>query len=407
MREPSSSASLRLTDRIAAFAARQLVAALPHAPVRIRLPGVTVGPERGALGTLRLADRRALLELCLDPELAFGDLYGSGRLEVEGDLVQLLVEAFRGTLAVGLRDRLPRGLRERALDQGLGRAATNARRHYDVGNEFYALWLDERMLYTCAYFPSPDATLEEAQLAKLDHVCRKAGLRPGMQVIELGAGWGALALHMARRYGVRVRAWNVSVEQVAYAREQAEKQQLEGRVEFILDDWRNASGRCDALVSVGMLEHVGPDHYAELGALIRRVLSPEGLALVHSIGRAAPLRLNRWIVERIFPNAHPPALSEAMRIVEPNGFAVLDVENLRRHYALTARHWLSRYEANARRIEELVGRETARAWRLYLAGTVAAFETASLHLYQIVFTRADNDAIPWTRADWYPGGLGS
>jgi cyclopropane-fatty-acyl-phospholipid synthase len=404
MREPSSSPSSGLSDRLAAWAARRLLAALPHAPMRIEWPGVAVGPERGALATLRLADRRALLELCLDPELAFGDLYSSGRLEIDGDLVRLLEVAFRGTLAVGLRDRLPRRLRERALHQELGRAASNARRHYDVGNEFYALWLDERMLYTCAYFPSPDVTLEEAQLAKLDHVCRKVGLRPGMQVIELGSGWGALALHMARRYGVRVRAWNVSVEQVAYAREQAEKQQLGDRVEFILGDWRNASGRCDALVSVGMLEHVGPAHYAELGALIGRVLAPEGLALVHSIGRAAPARLNRWIVERIFPNAHPPALSEAMRIVEPNGFAVLDVENLRRHYALTARHWLARYEANARRIEELVGAATARAWRLYLAGTVASFETASLHLYQLVFTRSANDAIPWTRAHWYASG---
>jgi cyclopropane-fatty-acyl-phospholipid synthase len=401
MRERSSSG---LSDRLAAWAARRLLAALPHAPLCIALPGVTVGPERGALATLRLADRRALLELCLDPELAFGDLYSSGRLEIEGDLVRLLEGAFRGRLAVGLRDRLPRLLRERALHQELGRAASNARRHYDVGNEFYALWLDERMLYTCAYFPSPGVTLEEAQLAKLDHVCRKAGLRPGMQVIELGSGWGALALHMARRFGVRVRAWNVSVEQVAYAREQAEKQQLGDRVEFVLDDWRNASGRCDALVSVGMLEHVGPTHYAELGASIRRVLAPEGLALVHSIGRAAPARLNRWIAERIFPNAHPPSLSEVMRIIEPNGFVVLDVENLRRHYALTARHWLARYEANARRIGELVGRETARAWRLYLAGTVASFETASLQLYQLVFTRSANDAIPWTRAGWYARG---
>jgi cyclopropane-fatty-acyl-phospholipid synthase len=401
MREPSSPAFSGLPDRLATWAARRLLAALPHAPLRIVLPGLTVGPERDALGTLRLADRRALLELCLDPELAFGDLYSSGRLEIEGDLVRLLETSFRGTLAVGLRDRLPRRLRERALHQELGRAASNARRHYDVGNEFYALWLDERMLYTCAYFPSPDVTLEEAQLAKMDHVCRKVGLRPGMQVIELGAGWGALALHMARRFGVRVRAWNVSLEQVGYAREQAEKQQLGNRVEFILDDWRNASGRCDALVSVGMLEHVGPDHYTELGALAARLLAPEGLALVHTIGRAAPMRLNRWIVERIFPNAHPPALSEMMRIVEPNGFAVLDVENLRRHYALTARHWLARYEANARRLEELVGPATARAWRLYLAGTVASFETASLHLYQMVFTRAANGAIPWTRADWY------
>jgi len=402
MREASSLPSV-VSDRAAKWAARRLLAALPQAPVRIALPGATVGPEHGALATLRLADRRALLELCLDPELAFGDLYSSGRLEIEGDLLGLLEASFHGTLAVGLRDRLPRRLRERALHQEPERATANARRHYDVSNDFYALWLDERMVYTCAYFPAADVTLEEAQLAKMDHVCRKVGLRPGMEVIELGSGWGALALHMARRWGVRVRAWNVSLEQVAYAREQAEKQQLADRVEFILDDWRNATGRCDALVSVGMLEHVGPRHYAELGALAARLLTPKGLALVHTIGRSAPQRLNRWIVERIFPNAHPPALSEMLRIVEPNGFAVLDVENLRRHYALTARHWFARYEANARRIEELVGKATARAWRLYLAGTVASFETASLHLYQLVFTRAANDAIPWTRAHWYAG----
>jgi cyclopropane-fatty-acyl-phospholipid synthase len=403
MREPSSAAFKSLERPLAAWAARRFLAALPHAPLAIELPGIRVGPERGALATLRLAEPRALFELCLDPELAFGDLYSEGRLEIEGDLVPLLEASFRGRLAVGLRDRLPRWLRERTLHQELGRAATNARRHYDVGNEFYSLWLDERMVYTCAYFPTPEATLEDAQLAKLDHVCRKVGLRPGMEVIELGSGWGALALHMARRYGVRVRAWNVSVEQVAYAREQAEKQQLTERVEFVLDDWRNASGRCDALVSVGMLEHVGPAHYAELGALAARLLAPKGLALVHTIGRAAPQRLNRWIAERVFPNAHPPALSEMMRIIEPSGFAALDVENLRRHYALTASHWLARYEANLRRIEELVGRATARAWRLYLAGTVASFRTASLHLYQLVFTRAENDAIPWTRADWYAG----
>jgi cyclopropane-fatty-acyl-phospholipid synthase len=400
MRTPSSS---RLVDPLATWAAQRFVAALPHVPIRIALPGGTVVGADRPLATLRLADRRALLELLLDPELSFGDLYTDERLEVEGDLVGLLDVALRGQLAVGLRDRLPRPLRERRLDQDLGRATQNARRHYDVGNEFYSLWLDERMVYTCAYFPTPDVSLEDAQLAKMRHVCRKVGLRPGMDVIELGSGWGSLALFMAREYGVNVRAWNVSQEQVSWAREQAEKQQLAGRVEFVLDDWRNASGRCDALVSVGMLEHVGPEHYVELGALARRLLSREGLALVHSIGRAAPARLNRWIVERIFPNAHPPALSEMIRIVEPNGFAVLDVENLRLHYARTGRHWLSRYEASRRRIEQLVGRATARAWRLYLAATAAAFQAATLQLYQLVFTRADNDRIPWTRAALYTG----
>ena len=269
MREPSSPLLARLERPLAALAARRFLAALPHAPLAIALPDVRVGPEHGVLATLRLADHRALYQLCLDPELAFGDLYSDGRLEIEGALVPLLDAAFRGRLAVGLRDRLPRWLRDRALHQELGRAATNARRHYDVGNEFYGLWLDERMVYTCAYFPSQNATLEEAQLAKLDHVCRKVGLRPGMEVIELGSGWGALALHMARCYGVRVRAWNVSVEQVAYAREQAEKQQLADRVEFVLDDWRNATGRCDAL-------RLGRDARARGPRSLRRARRPRG-----------------------------------------------------------------------------------------------------------------------------------
>jgi cyclopropane-fatty-acyl-phospholipid synthase len=150
-----------------------------------------------------------------------------------------------------------------------------------------------------------------------------------------------------------------------------------------------------------MLEHVGPGHYTELGRVIERSLEPEGLGFLHTIGRSQPAPLNRWITKRIFPNSHPPALSEMMRIFEPRDFAVLDVENLRRHYALTAQHWLERYRANRRLIGEQVPEGTARAFELYLAGTVAAFQSATLSLYQVVFTRARNDAIPWTRADLY------
>ena len=270
-----------------------------------------------------------------------------------------------------------------------------------MGNDFYALWLDERMVYTCAYFARPELTLEEAQVAKLDHVCRKLRLRPEQRVLELGSGWGALAIHMARRYGARVRAFNVSVEQVAFAREQAEKQGVASRVEFVLDDYRNASGRWDALASVGMLEHVGPAHFAELGRVIARTLAPDGLGLIHTIGRSRPQPLNRWVATRIFPNAHPPSLSEIMRIFEPQDLAVLDVENLRRHYERTAAEWLARYQRSRRLVAERVPAETARGFELYLAGTVAAFRCAWMCLYQVVFTRAKNDAIPWTRADLY------
>jgi cyclopropane-fatty-acyl-phospholipid synthase len=259
------------------------------------------------------------------------------------------------------------------------------------------------MVYTCAYFPSPDDGLEEAQLAKLDHVCRKLALQPGEQVVEAGSGWGALALHMARYYGVRVRAFNVSAAQVEHSRERAEKEGLANRVEFVLDDYRNARGPCDAFVSVGMLEHVGPECYRELGRVIGSALAPGGRGLLHTIGRSRRQRLHRWTERRVFPGAHPPTLGEMADVFEPNGLAVLDVENLRLHYALTARHWLRRFEAARPRIDALVGPERARTWELYLAGTVASFEASTIELFQVVFTRTGNDAIPWTRAHVYTG----
>jgi cyclopropane-fatty-acyl-phospholipid synthase len=396
----------RFADAAARAAARALHRAIGAKDVRFELAdGSAVGPEASAAAvTLRFADSRAPLALALDPDHALGDLYASGRVDVDGSLVELLARTDGAASNLGMAGAARRLLRigaTAAWRQALGRAAGNARHHYDVGNDFYALWLDERRVYTCAYFAQPELTLEEAQLAKLNHVCRKLCLRPGQRVLELGCGWGALAIHMARQYGVHVRAFNVSREQIAWAREQAEKQGVATRVEFVLDDYRNASGRFDALASVGMPEHVGPGNNAELGRVIDRTLAPEGLGLIHTIGRSRPQPLNRWVATRIFPNAHPPALSEMMRIFEPFDFAVLDVENLRRHYQRTAQHWLDRYQRNRRLIAERVPEPTARGFELYLAGTVAAFRCGWMCLYQVVFARAKNDAIPWTRVHVY------
>jgi cyclopropane-fatty-acyl-phospholipid synthase len=395
-------------DFVAPWLVRKLLSSMGNPPLQMILwDGRAVGAaEPDARGSMRIHDRRALARLLCDPELQAGELYSAGRLSFEGNLVELVCTAFRASLGDGpVRRLLPRRLVERALRNDLASSRTNAQHHYDVGNDFYALWLDERMVYTCAYFQSPSEALEDAQLAKLDHVCRKLLLGEGERVIEAGCGWGALALHMARYYGVSVRAFNVSHEQVAYAREQAEKQGLQDRVEFIEDDYRNISGRCDKFVSVGMLEHVGTAYYEELGDVIDRCLEPHGLGFIHSIGRSQPQRLNRWIARHIFPNAHPPTLRQMMDIFEPRDFAVLDVESLRRHYALTLRCWLERFERSWDRIGELAGPARRRSWHLYLAGAVAAFETSSLTLYQVLFTRAANDRIPWTRAHLYAGEL--
>jgi cyclopropane-fatty-acyl-phospholipid synthase len=205
----------------------------------------------------------------------------------------------------------------------------NIHKHYDLGNDFYSLWLGETMAYTCAYYPTAETTLDQAQVAKMDHVCRKLLLGANDTVVEAGCGWGSLALHMAGRYGAKVRAFNISKEQIAYARGRARELGLESRVDFVEDDYRNIKGTYDAFVSVGMLEHVGRENYPELGRVISRCLSNEGRGLIHSIGRNRPEPLHPWIERRIFPGAYPPSLGEMMQIFEPTNLSVLDVENLR------------------------------------------------------------------------------
>ncbi len=281
----------------------------------------------------------------------------------------------------------------------------NVHAHYDLGNDFYELWLDRQMVYTCAYFETRDQTLDEAQRAKLDYVCRKLQLQPGQHVVEAGCGWGALALHMARHYGVTVRAYNISPAQLEHARARATREGLGDRVSFIDGDYRSIDGRCDAFVSIGMLEHVGSAHYHELGRVIDRVLDPvSGRGLVHFIGRHAPRPFNPWVARRIFPGAHAPSLGEVLPdLLEYWRLPVIDVENLRRHYAATLHHWLERYEANVERVRARFGETFVRTWRLYLASSEACFRSGDLQLFQVVFARGADESFPLTRAHLYTG----
>jgi cyclopropane-fatty-acyl-phospholipid synthase len=385
----------------------QILQATGSAPIRLCIRGgADVTPfGQAPLATLVIQDRRTLGELLRDPEIGFGDAYMDGRIQVEGDLVQFLETVYQGMENSATAGKWFSRLSSRWLDFLQDNSPHGSRRnihsHYDLGNDFYKLWLDDQMLYTCAYFPALESSLEFAQIAKMDHVCRKLRLQPGEKVVEAGCGWGALALHMAREYGVSVKAYNVSHQQIAFARERARAEGLSDRVQYIEDDYRTVSGKFDVFVSVGMLEHVGLQHYQDFSKIIHRSIGDRGRGLLHFIGRNQPAVFSRWIRKRIFPGAFAPSLQESLGTLEPENFSVLDVENLRLHYAKTLEHWLERFESAREQVTAMYDSRFVRAWRLYLAGSIAAFRTGNLQLFQILFAGSKRDPIFWTRDPLY------
>lgn len=365
--------------------------------------GELLNPECGGPG-LVIKERPELWRMLTRPTLYFGDDYCLGRIEVEGGLLSILKKIYAA------QDRQQKESAKllniakiyyRLRGNPIEQAKDNIHHHYDIGNDFYRLWLDEEMAYTCAYYAPGVTTLEAAQLAKMEHVCRKLRLKPGENVIEAGCGWGSLARYMALKYDVKVRAYNISHEQIVFAQQRADAEGLTGRVEYIEDDYRNISGSCDAFVSVGMLEHVGLKHYRELGAIIDRTLSSDGRGLIHTISQNQPIPLNAWVRQRVFPGGYTPTLRQMMEILEPYDLSVLDVENLRLHYAQTLEHWLERFDEHQDEVRSMYDDSFVRAWRLYLCGAIANFTGGYLQLYQVLFSRPQNNSLPITRDDLY------
>ena len=384
--------------------AGRLQRTLDTAAVRLCLwDGTThYAAQRPPVGDIVVHDRRTLIGLAIDPDVAFGEAYMHGRVDIRGPLPRVLEALFQSTLSAtpSLRERLATIA---AVPNTLAASRRNVHRHYDLGNDFYRRWLDRDLVYTCAYFPTPDVSLDDAQRAKLDLVCRKLRLHPGETVIEAGCGWGALAMHMARCYGVRVKAFNISREQLAYARAWATRERVQDRVEFIEDDYRNVTGRFDVFVSVGMLEHVGLRHFPTMADMLRRTLRRDGgRGLLHFIGRDVARPVNAWIRRRIFPGSYTPTLAEVTSgVLTPAGMSVIDVENLRLHYVRTLSHWSGRFAAAADEVRRQYGEPFRRAWELYLAGSQATFASGWMHLFQVVFVPAESPPPSWTRRDSY------
>jgi cyclopropane-fatty-acyl-phospholipid synthase len=358
--------------------------------------------EETSVATVIVKSRAALLKLIIDPEYYFGELFSSGEIEVEGDLHACLEAIYRTIRSSHNYFFLNTLKKYRRRKNSPKHALLNIHQHYDISNMFYQAWLDNAaMQYTCAYFESPDMTLEQAQLAKMHHICRKLELKPGQTVVEAGCGWGGFARFMAQEYGVNVKAYNISHEQLSYANEQIRKSDVSDKVEYIEDDYRNITGKYDVFVSVGMLEHIGIEYYHQLGAVINSCLNEQGRGLIHTIGRNEPGLLNAWIESRIFPGACPPSLGQMMQIFEPYSFSILDIENLRLHYAKTLDHWLQRFESNQDEIQKMYDEAFIRAWYLYLTGSKAAFTSGTMQLFQVLFTRPHNNDLTWSRSHLY------
>jgi cyclopropane-fatty-acyl-phospholipid synthase len=403
--------------------------------VAVRLWNGTPWPdERHRAATLVLQHPGALRRMFLPgSEIGLAEAYMYDDFDLEGDIeaafdiADFLLTRVRDwrtklQLAAALLALPGEGLTLRAAGRLLpdlrGRRHSRERDqrsvtfHYDVSNDFYRLWLDSRMVYSCAYFQSPDDSLDAAQECKLDYLCRKLRLRRGQRLLDIGCGWGGLVLYAARHYGVRALGISLSQPQVEWARACIAKAGLEDQVAVEVRDYREVAadrdGPYDAVVSVGMAEHVGRERLKDYFKIVFGALKPGGVFLNHAIGESiAASRGNTsdsFINRYVFPDSDLQPLPLVLGAAESAGFEIRDVENLREHYALTLRHWVQRLEARHAEARLFVDEPTYRTWRLYMAGTAHGFRRAWMAVYQTLLAKVDrefNAHLPLTRNDWY------
>ncbi len=375
----------------------------------VRWPDGAVSTYTGAPGpeaVLELRDARTVRRVALDPALAVGEAYMDGGLvpvdcniyDVLDVLTANLVAENGGHGMVKLREKLGLLTRRIAQFNPAGRARRNVAHHYDLSGRLYSLFLDRDRQYSCAYFPNGAETLEEAQVAKKRHIASKLLLnRPDLTVLDIGCGWGGMALMLARDYGAKVTGITLSVEQLAEAQARARAEGLEDRVTFELMDYRSMHRSFDRIVSVGMFEHVGIGHFQEYFEIVKRCLAPDGVALIHAIGRSdGPSTTNPWISKYIFPGGYCPSMSEVFPAIEKTGLIATDMEILRLHYAETLRHWRRRFTANRDAIAGLYDERFCRMFEFYLAGCELAFRRQHHMIFQMQLTR-DQAAVPLTR----------
>jgi cyclopropane-fatty-acyl-phospholipid synthase len=360
--------------------------------------------------TIRVPNPSAVRFL-LSPSLySLGSAYVEGAIEVSGranDMIAI-VNALASTGGKP-RGRIGRALRSLTDRHTRAQDAEAIRYHYDVSNEFYGAWLDPGMVYSCAYFENGDEDLAEAQRKKIDHILNKIDLRPGQRLLDIGCGWGALAIRAAQRFGARCVGITLSENQTLLAREQVARAGLEHLVEIRLQDYRDVRGQFDRITSVGMFEHVGVQHLPDYFARINALLAPGGVVMNHGLtttdvdSRESPYGGGEFIDRYVFPHGELAHLGTVIKTMQQGGLEVRDVENLRRHYARTCAMWTENFEANAERIQRLTDPKRFRIWHVYLAGCTYAFNHDWISLYQVVCGKAGQDpsGIPWSRRYMY------
>jgi len=351
---------------------------------------------------IRFRDRKTALTLLADPSTRFGDAYADGAIEIEGDLgklMELLLRLDPRDLAPVRGRRLLAALTSRLLRNSPFRARRNVAYHYNLGNEFFGLWLGRTMAYSCAYFRDPTDEIDTAQEQKFRHVCEKLRLEPGLTLLDIGCGWGGLAAYAATHYGVRVTGITLSEAQKRGADEMLRTRDLDSRVTIRLQDYRElAPDRpFDRIVSIGMFEHVGRRLIPRYLRETSRLLASGGMGLLHTIGRVRPAPIDAWIGSRIFPGAYFPALAEIVAPMGARGLHPTDVESLGPHYAMTLDRWSEAFERAAPLVTRMYDARFVRMWRLYLKASAAAFRVGNLTLWQIQFTQGPPVNLPLTR----------
>ena len=376
------------------------------------------GVRSGPSVSVRVKDAATARRIFFHPNLAIGEAFMDGKLIIEeGDVYELL-ELCMMNMHGGHGDHWPQRLmsqlrrwsRRIAQHNPIGRAQSNVAHHYDLSDTLYDLFLEQDRQYSCAYYMSPNDSLERAQENKKRHIAAKLLLEPGQKVLDIGSGWGGMGLYLAKAAGIDLTGVTLSVEQHKVAQERAAKAGLADHVRFKLQDYRHESGKYDRIVSVGMFEHVGVGHYREFFEKVRDLLDEDGVALLHTIGRAdGPGATNPWLAKYIFPGGYSPALSEIVPIIERAGLFITDIEVLRLHYATTLRDWRRRFNENRDAVREIYDERFCRMWDFYLAGCETSFRYGGQLNFQIQLARKQ-DAVPLTRdyiTEWETQHMGT